>query len=69
MIRKLCKKYAEWELSVNCNQYMCVGGEASDKNVTVESCKEYNYLGTKMDQGGRTEKEVVERMVKGKRVI
>lgn len=75
MARRLFKAYEEWGLSVNCSKtkYMCIGGEGTDleidDNTIVKSCSDYTYLGTKINQSGRTEEEILERIVKGKKVI
>lgn len=52
---------------------MCIGGEGTDLEVDdsciVQYCSDYTYLGTKISQSGRTEEEILERIIKGKRVI
>ncbi|XP_030753967.1 uncharacterized protein LOC115880813 [Sitophilus oryzae] len=75
MSRKLFKEYAEWGLTVNCSKtkYMCIGEKGTDLEVDdsciVQYCSVYTYLGTKISQSGRTEEEILERIIKGKKVI
>jgi len=38
------------------------------ENETISCCTEYTYLGTKIDNEGRTEKEIEDRIIKGEKV-
>jgi len=72
MTRKLLKEYEEWGLSVNRSKtkYLCIGDDLhSQENETISCCTEYTYLETQINSGGRTEKEIEDRIVKGKKVI
>ena len=74
MARKLLEEYEKWGLQVNTTKtkYMCVGGPMEDlilDNKTIEACEEYTYLGVKIDSKGRCEKEIQDRINKGKKVI
>jgi len=62
MTRKLLNEYEEWGLSVNRakTKYLCIGDDRADlhpqENETRSCCTE--YLGTKIDNRDRTEKEI-----------
>lgn len=49
---------------------MCVGEETEDLRLddttTIKSCEEYIYLGAKINNSGRCENEVADRVVKAK---
>ncbi|XP_030753748.1 uncharacterized protein LOC115880613 [Sitophilus oryzae] len=75
MTRKLIEKYEKWGLELNKKKtrYMCLGGELEDlilnNNINIEACEEYMYLGVKIASKGRCEKEIEERIGKGRKVI
>jgi len=63
------------EASVNRSKtkYLCIGDDRDDLHSqeieTISCCTEYTYLGSKIDNEGRTEKEIEDRIIKGKKVI
>ena len=75
MTSRLFKEYEEWGLEVNRTKtkYMCIGHESQNlqvgDNQTIGICKNYVYLGTQIDSTGRTENEIQQRILKGKRVV
>lgn len=61
-----------WKYEKIKNKYLCIRNDRDDlhpEDETVGACKEYLYLGTKIETGGRTEKEIEEGIIKGKGVI
>lgn len=75
MTRKLIEEYERWGLEVNRNKtkYMSVGGSVEglvlENNEIIESCEEYRYFGIKIVNNGRSEKEIEDRIKKGKMTI
>ncbi|XP_044755015.1 uncharacterized protein LOC123313968 [Coccinella septempunctata] len=75
MTRKLMEEYHKWGLTVNMSktQYMCVGGENEDLmlegGLKIKSCEDYVYFGTVISQNGRTDKEIQQRINKGRKII
>ncbi|XP_030753177.1 uncharacterized protein LOC115880180 [Sitophilus oryzae] len=74
MTTRLLSEYEKWGLSVNMSKtkYLCIGQAAEtlhlDGNIEIGSCNKYTYLGTQIDYTGRTESEIEERILKGKKV-
>jgi len=75
MTRKLLNEYEEWGLSVNRfkTKYLCIGDDRDylhpQENETISCYTEYTYLGTKINNGGRREKEIEDRIIKRKKVM
>lgn len=75
MTRRLISEYEKWGLKVNMQKtkYICVGSEFGDLQLEdgrqIPITGEYTYLGTKITRSGRTEPEIEERIIKGKKII
>ncbi|KAF2889952.1 hypothetical protein ILUMI_16221 [Ignelater luminosus] len=73
MTRKLIEEYKRWGLKVKTNKtkYMCVGGKLEDleleNSITFKRCEGYTYLGVKLPSEDWSEKEVEERIRKGRK--
>lgn len=73
MTTSLLSEYEKWGLSVNTSKtkYLCIGQATEtlhlDGNIEIGSCSKYTYFGTQIDYTGRTESEIEEKILKGKK--
>lgn len=72
MLRKLKEEYDKWGLLINFKktEYMCVGRLAQNLHIgheTIKACTEYKYLGSIISDTGKIEKDIEDKVIKGKR--
>uniref|UniRef100_A0A1B6I2T3 Reverse transcriptase domain-containing protein n=1 Tax=Homalodisca liturata TaxID=320908 RepID=A0A1B6I2T3_9HEMI len=74
MLRKLTEEYEGWRLEVNMDktQYLVIGREGRDLNINgnvIKNVDEYNYLGCTITSDGRDEKDIMNKVTKGKSIV
>lgn len=75
MTRKIKEEYEKAGLSMNMEKtkYLCIGGESDDleleRGEKISKCNGYQYLGVKIQDDGKDEKEIRQRIGQGRRGI
>ncbi|XP_046662938.1 uncharacterized protein LOC124355828 [Homalodisca vitripennis] len=74
MLRKLTEEYEGWGLEGNMEktQYLVIGREGRDLNINgnvIKNVEEYNYLGCTITNDGRDEKDIMNKVTKGKSIV
>ena len=73
MLRKLIEEYEEWGLEVNSEktQYLAIGREGRDLNKNgkkIRNVDEYKYLGVTITKDGKDERDILDKIRKGKTI-
>jgi len=75
MMRKLKETYEKWGLDMNLNKtkYLRIGEMHSnlklDKDIEIEFCQKYKYLGVIFYVSGRDDKEIKSRVIQARKCI
>jgi len=75
MTRKLKESYEKWGLDMNFNKtkYLCIGEThinlKLDKDIEIEFCQEYKYLGVIFYTSGTEDKEIRSRGIQARKCI
>lgn len=75
MTEMIRNEYNKWGLTMNMNKtkYLCIGEDSSNLKMTnnerVENCNQYKYLGIVIENNGRDDTEIKNRIAQGRKAV